>query len=79
MLVAPLPDPHASSGSWGICPQAPETGSTTFMRGRLGAADYAPGLLGAETFRCIGKKNFFQKKVNFSEKKVFFLKTFFFL
>ena len=42
----------------------------TFRQGRLGAADYAPGLLGSRA------KNFFQKfQGNFSKKKCFFQKT----
>ena len=68
-------------------------GSTTFRRGRsgagrLGAADYAPGLLGAWTFMRLdfyaprllgarGKKFFFQIFQQFFEKK-FFQKNFFF-
>ena len=57
--------PPKSMGPWVIVPPAPLSvalvhvdvvRTVTFMRGRLGsgrlgAADYAPGLLGAETFR----------------------------
>ena len=43
--------------------------------GRLGAADYALGLLGAETFRRQRLKFFFQK---FFQKKIFFPKKVFF-
>ena len=54
--------------------------SSTFMRGRLGTADYArdfqvPGLLCAETFRClrIFQKNFYFRKKNFLFEITFFL------
>ena len=57
--------------------------------GRLGAADYAPGLLGIWTFmhrdffapevkNFFFKKKFFFKKQNFFKKTSFFQKTFFF-
>ena len=57
--------------------------------GRLGAADYAPGLLGTWTFRHLdfyvprllgarGKKNFFSKNNFFLQKKFFFQEKKFF-
>ena len=39
--------------------------------GRLAAADYAPGLLCAETFRRQRQKNFFSKKNFFFSKNIF--------